>query len=78
MRHPAAKIEEHDGVKSDGAELGEENPDIVAPEAFVFVFGAQPALWKERSQSFIMIRRTKLVGIVHTQLASEITKTFLP
>lgn len=53
LHHPAAEVKEHDGVEGDGAKLGKENPDVVAPEALVFVFGTQPTLWEEREVSYL-------------------------
>lgn len=44
LEHAAAEVEEHDAVENDRAEFSEEDPEVVAPEAFGFVFGAQPAL----------------------------------
>lgn len=45
LHHPPPQEDEHDAVQHDGAELGEEDPEVVAPEALAFVFGAQPALY---------------------------------
>jgi hypothetical protein len=44
LQHAAAQVEEEDPVQDEGPEFGEEDPQVVAPEAFVFVFGADPAL----------------------------------
>lgn len=44
LPHAAAQVEEHDAVEHDGAELGEEDPDVVVPETDGLVFGTEPAL----------------------------------
>ena len=44
LLHSAPQVEEQETVQHDGAELGEEDPDVVAPEALAFVEGAEPAL----------------------------------
>lgn len=44
MGHFSPQEEEHYGVECDGAEFGDEDPDVVAPEAGVDVFSAHPAL----------------------------------
>lgn len=44
LEHAAAEVEEHDAIENDRAEFSEEDPEVVAPEAFGLVFRAQPAL----------------------------------
>lgn len=45
LLHTTSEVEEHDRVENNGAKLGEEDPDIVAPEALIFVLWTQPALY---------------------------------
>jgi hypothetical protein len=49
LPHTATEPEEHYGVKNDRAKLRDENPEIVAPETFVFMGWAQPTLAREVS-----------------------------
>lgn len=44
VHHPAAQVEEHHAVEHHSAELGEENPEVVAPETLIFMLRTQPTL----------------------------------
>lgn len=41
---PPAQLEEHNSVQSDGAELGQEDPDIMRPQSIGFECVVNPAL----------------------------------
>lgn len=45
LLHTTSEVEEHYRIENNGTKLGEEDPDIVAPEALIFVLRTQPALY---------------------------------
>jgi hypothetical protein len=48
LPHTATEPEEHYGIKNDCAKLGDEDPEIVAPETSGFMGWAQPTLGREK------------------------------
>lgn len=71
---PPAQLEEHNSVQSDGAELGQEDPDIMRPQSIGFECVVNPALCAHLSA---MTSRDQSIAGQHTQ-APDGVKTSTP